>query len=1385
MNNYLQADEKGAEEMFERLAHLSPAKRALLELRLKKSMNERLTNESIPARKEKDATPLSFAQQRLWFLNQLDPESPFYNICVAWRFKGALNTSALQQALNTLVDRHETLRTTFALFDGEPIQKITQSLALGLLVTDLSGFDAEVRESSLQKLCAEEARWVFDLEKGPLLRCSLFLLEADNNVLMLNIHHIVSDGWSMEILSRDLFELYSAISTGKTPSLPALPIQYADYAKWQRDWFQGAVLEKQLNYWKKQLSGAPLFLELPTDRPRPLVQGFQGSRQSVILPGGLLEDLKALSRRAGATLFMTLLAAFQLLLHRYSGQEDILVGSPIAGRNRVEVDNLIGFFVNTIILRTDFSGNPTFIELLRQVREVSLEAYEHQDLPFEKLVEELKPERSLGYSPLVQVLFALQNMDRGLPEVSDLSVSRESIDISTAKFDLILFMYEVDTELHALLEYNTDLFDPATIVRMIGHFGNLLKGIASDPAQRLSDIPWLDESEYHRIVTEWNRTRSGYPKDLCVHQVFEEQAARTPDSVAVVSGNDRLTYAQLNTKADQVAHYLRLHGVGPEKRVGICVERSVEMVVGLLGILKAGGAYVPLDPAYPLERLSFMMEDAQIEMLLTQKKLIHRLSEFTGPVVSLDSPRELDIQGLTDNLRHADSADRLAYVMYTSGSTGKPKGVAVVHRGIVRLVKETNYVNLTSDEVILQFAPISFDASTFEIWGALLNGARLVIFPDHLPSLKELGDVLKQYRITTLWLTAGLFHQMVSNHLEGLKPVRQLLAGGDVLSPNIVKKALETLDECRLINGYGPTENTTFTCCHVMTDSRQVGDTVPIGRPISNTQVYILDKHLKPVPVGVTGELFIGGDGLARGYLNQPELTKEKFISNPFSEAPESRLYRSGDLVRYRPDGLIEFLGRKDTQVKIRGFRIELGEIEAVLMIHSSVREVAVAVREDMHGDKRIAAYVVLKPGKSLNTEALRAFVMEKLPEYMVPSAFVLLDALPLTSNGKVDRKALPALSDDQERSGRTYQAPRDSLEIQLVKIWEKTLSRRNIGINDNFFDLGGHSLLAIQVVSQTKKYLGKEIAVADLFKHPDIEHLAAFMRSEGWSSRFSLLIPFQPLGPKPPFFCLHGAVAEAANLIGLEQPFFGGFPHGFFGGRIPASVEEMAVEYLREIRIVQPEGPYYVGGYSLGGMVAFEVAQQLKRQGQKVALLVLIDATASSSSEKSLKPTKNNTGNTGGEWRLKGLRRYLTQVGKRFMELNAIEKIVYILKGVWRRIFVKTGIERKIKEYICRGCVSVGIPLSDSLRKFYRVYVFRRAARTYTTGKYYGHAVLFRTIKGKGNLHSYWTRHIETGLEIHDLPGGHFDIFEYPQVAMFSEKLKMCLEKAQNKAQE
>ncbi|MDY6852516.1 MAG: amino acid adenylation domain-containing protein, partial [Thermodesulfobacteriota bacterium] len=731
-----------------------------------------------------------------------------------------------------------------------------------------------------------------------------------------------------------------------------------------------------------------------------------------------------------------------------------------------------------------------------------------------------------------------------------------------------------------------------------------------------------------------------------------------------------------------------------------------------------------MDPAYPLERLSFMMEDAQIEMLLTQKKLIHRLPEFTGPVVSLDSPRKSDIQGLTDNLRHADSADQLAYVMYTSGSTGKPKGVAVVHRGIVRLVKETNYVNLTSDEVILQFAPISFDASTFEIWGGLLNGARLVIFPDHLPSLKELGDILKQYRITTLWLTAGLFHQMVSNHLEGLKPVRQLLAGGDVLSPNLVKKALETLDGCRLINGYGPTENTTFTCCHVMTDSRQVGDTVSIGRPISNTQVHILDKHLKPVPVGVTGELFIGGDGLARGYLNQPELTQEKFISNPFSEDPESRLYRSGDLVRYRPDGLIEFLGRKDTQVKIRGFRIELGEIEAVLMIHSSVREVAVAVRENMHGDKRIAAYVVLKPGKSLNTEVLRAFVMEKLPEYMVPSAFVLLDALPLTSNGKVDRKALPALSADQERLGRTYKAPRDSLEIQLVKIWEKTLSRGNIGITDNFFDLGGHSLLAIQVISQIKKYLGKEIAVADLFKHPDIEHLSAIMRSEGWSSRFSLLIPFQPLGSKPPFFCLHGAVAEAANLIGLEQPFFGGIPHGFFGGRIPASVEEIAAEYLREIRTVQPEGPYYVGGYSFGGMVAFEVAQQLKSQGQKVALLVLIDATESSDSEKSL---KNITKIMDGHRRLSRIRRKLNQVGKRFMELNAAEKIAYVLKGVWRRFFVKTGIERKMKEYICRGCVSVGIPLSDSLKKFYRSYVFLRVARIYTPRKYDGQAVLFQ----------------------------------------------------------
>ncbi len=942
----------------ERRSKLSPAKQALLEKRLRGEFKDDAKLQVIPRRAEQNLVPLSFAQQRLWFLDQLKPGSPFYNVPKAVRMSGALNVEALQRTLEALVARHESLRTTFASVESRTVQVITPSLSLGLPVVDLSDQPESEREAEALRLAAEEAFRPFDLSRGPLVRAILLRLSREDHVLLLTLHHIISDGWSMGVLFRELGALYEAFSQGRPSPLGELPIQYADYAVWQREWLRNEVLEKQLSYWKRQLGDNLPVLDLPTDHPRPPVQSFRGTYRHIALPKKLSAGIKALSQREGATLFMTLLAAFQTLLARYTGQDDVVVGSPIANRTRIETEGLIGFFVNTLVMRGDLSGDPTFRELLSRAKEVALGAYAHQDLPFEQLVEELQPERDLSNNPLFQVIFALQNARSSPLQLAGLTLSQLGVKRVTSKFDLALFMWEESEELKVTLEYSTDLFEAETITRMLGHFQNLLGGIVADPDQRLSQLSILSEAEQNQLVVEWNNTATEYPREKTVHQLFEEQVALRPDTLAVVFEDEQLTYRELNRRANQVAHYLQGRGVGPEVRVGMMIERSVEMVVGLLGILKAGGAYLPLDPAYPRERLSFMLEDAGVQVLLTQARLLDSVPAPNVEVVCIDSQWEAISTESTDNLSSGATAESLAYVIYTSGSTGRAKGVAVTNRSIVRLVRNTNYVDFTAEEVFLQFAPVSFDASTFELWGCLLNGARLVVFPAHTPSLEELSRVLIAERITTLWLTAGLFHQMVDGHVDGLRGVRQLLAGGDVLSVSHVEKLLREVPQCRLINGYGPTENTTFTCCHTIMTGTPLNGSVPIGRPVANTQVYVLDGRLQPVPVGVPGELYIGGDGLARGYLNRPELTTERFIAHPFSDEAEGRLYRTGDQVRYLKDGTLEFLGRLDSQVKVRGYRIELEEIEAVLSEHTRVEQAIVIAREDGVGDKRLIAYV-------------------------------------------------------------------------------------------------------------------------------------------------------------------------------------------------------------------------------------------------------------------------------------------------------------------------------------------------------------------------------------------------------------------------------------------
>jgi amino acid adenylation domain-containing protein/non-ribosomal peptide synthase protein (TIGR01720 family) len=1047
--------------------------------------------------------PLSFAQQRLWFLDQLDPGSITYLVPVAKRLQGVLHIQALDRSLQALIQRHEILRTTFEEKNGYPLQIVHPATSLPLPLTDLSGLTDKSRMAEARRLVYQEAHQPCNLSEGPLLRMHLLRLGPNDHIVLQTMHHIITDGWSSSLFICELAILYRAFVHDQVPPLAPLSIQYADYALWQQQWLQGATLQAHLHYWQKQLANVPV-LELPTDYPRPPAQTFRGDLLSICLPDDLHQKLMALSQREGVTLFITLLAAFQVLLMRYSGQTDIAVGSSIANRTHAELENLLGFFVNTMVLRTDLSGNPSFTELLKRVREVALGAYAHQDVPFEQVVEVLQPERHLDRSPLFQVMFTFENVPKTTSILEGLTLSDFFDEPTGAKFDLTVVMDETARNLDCRIEYNADIFAASTMKRLLAQWQILLESIVAAPQRRLSDLSFLIHEEKHLLLHEWNTKITAFPEHACIHDLFEMQAAERSDAVSVVFDGCHITYAVLNQRANSVAHRLHRLGIGPDVLVGISVERSLEMIIGILGILKAGGAFLPLDPSYPHTRLVLLLENAGVSTVVTQERFVPQWSSLSLHVVSLDedwSPTSEHI------LRRNASAENLAYVMYTSGSTGTPKGVMVPHRAVVRLVKGNTFARLDAHEVFLQAAPLGFDASTFEIWGCLLNGGRLVVFPPFQPTLDELSSVLRQEAVTTLWLTAGLFHQMVEEQLDALLQVKHLLAGGDVLSVEHVKRVLQEDSGIILINGYGPTENATFTCCYPMITWEQIGNSVPIGYPIANTSVYILDAFLQPVPIGVTGELYTGGYGMARGYFNEPGWTAEKFIPHPFEVG--TRLYRTGDLARYLPDGTIEFLGRVDRQVKIRGYRIEQGEIEVVLGQHLSVHECIVLERKNEHGDSYLVAYVTGEDG-TLESSSLRAYLRERVPEYMVPQFFVALQVFPLTPNGKVDRRALPA---PENVVVDAVVAPRTPIEQSLAQIWEEVLEQPAVSIHANFFEIGGHSLLATRLISRIRAVFLIELPLRILFEKPTISELAQHVQQALREDRKE---DVPPLGPMP-----------------------------------------------------------------------------------------------------------------------------------------------------------------------------------------------------------------------------------------------------------------------------
>jgi len=1805
---------------------------------------------SIPLRPtaRKRFSSLSFAQQRLWFLNQLAPENPFYNVPAAVRLSGQLNLFALEQAFNVIASRHEALRTTFISVEGQPAQAIAHKLNLPLAVTDLQAIPVTEREAIAQRLATEEAQQPFDLTTGPLLRVKLLKLHETEYVLLLTLHHIISDGWSIGVLIRELGLHYTALIEGHPASLPELPIQYVDFAHWQREWLQGEVMESQLTYWRQQLKDVPV-LNLPLDHPRPSVQTYRGAIELLELPQSSLEALEALSQQEGVSLFMTLLAAFQTLLYRYTGQEDIPVGSPIANRNHSQLEGLIGFFVNSLVLRSDLSGNPTFRELLARVREVALGAYAHQDLPFEKLVEELQPTRDLSQNPLFQVVFALQNAPMEHLELPGLALKPVKFDPGTTRFDLEFHLWERTQGLSGLWQaqsdglsgfvaYSTDLFDRATIIRMLGHFQMLLEGIVTNPETRLTDFSIMSAAERQQLLVEWNNTQAEYA-DACVHQLFEAQVERTPDALAVVFADEQLTYWALNQRANQLAHYLQQLGVGPEVLVGLCVDRSLEVVVGVLGILKAGGTYVPLDPEYPSDRLGFMLTDTQVPILLTQSWLVEKLPSQTQ-VICLDRWELFDSQS-QDAPDSAVTPESLAYVIYTSGSTGKPKGVLIQHRGLCNVSQtQTQALSLGQESRILQFSSLSFDASVFEMLMAFGSGGTLYLIPQpaRLPGTALL-QFLRDNGITHAILPPAVLAVLPAEDLPALQTV---ISGGEACSSDIVERWARGR---QFFNAYGPTEATIWATLAQLT---QASGKPTIGRPVANTQIYILDTDLRPVPIGVAGELYIGGDGLARGYLNRPELTAERFIPHPFG-AVGARLYRTGDLARYRVDGNLEFLGRIDDQVKVRGYRIELGEVQTALSQHPAVREAVVIAPEDASQDKRLIAYVALQDGgqdftlesqleeeqvnqwqslynqtycqandsdQTFNTigwnssytgqpipplqmrewlsdrvqqilalkpnrvleigcgtglmlfqiapycaqywgtdfsqasldyiqrqlatqqlpqvkllqkmatdfegvdaaafdavilnsvvqyfpnveyllcvlkgavravaaggfifigdvrslpllsafhasvhlyradstderlqlqqrlqqsifeepelavdpqffwalraqcpeisyvqiqlprgrhhnemtqfrynvllhietetpsyadngiwldwtkdqltlskvrqhleavqpetlgitgipnartiaavktaewlssaegpktagrmrEALeslvelainpqdwwdleappytidicwsaspdcydvtfvrhelpgvisvplaqqvdlsrpwqtyanqplqarfarqlvpqlRSYLLQKLPEYMVPSAFVVLESLPLTASGKVNRRALP-VPDCVQPLAEGHVAPRSPVEVTLVEIWAELLRLKQVSIHDNFFELGGHSLLATQMASRVRDACGVEVPLHSLFKAPTIAQLATVIeelktnnakklapaivpldRAAHRRLRFSLageqavplgrhdrnptsletealswspLVPLQSAGSKRPFFCVHpifGVVFPYYELACQfrDQPFYGLQPFGLNGEPPSTRIEDMAEQYIQAIRTVQPQGPYLLGGWSFGGLVAFEMAQQLQRAGQQVALLALIDTPAPITCNK---PSFYSN-----------LKFLLTTVVR--STLPFLHDYFYLLTArrqsqghrsppdsrQYGSRLPKIGLFKSWGSGLKWAAIVNLMPEEPRLRLLDEITVLpmlrvfsanSQAAYRYVPKAYPNNITLFKASEPSGDEDSTsgWSELAAGGVEVHQVPGNHLTMLREPHVQVVAKQLRKCIEKAQ-----
>ncbi|WP_045055626.1 non-ribosomal peptide synthetase [Aliterella atlantica] len=1288
--------------------------------------------------------PASFAQQRLWFLCQLAPNNPFYNVSAAIRLNGYLNINALEQTFNEIVRRHEVLRTTFEMVEGQLNQVVAEEASLTFKFIDLRYQAAKEQDTEVRQKAIALSQRPFDLAADLLLRVTLFQLNATEHILLLSLHHIIADGWSIGVLISEISTLYTTFDAGKDSPLPDLPIQYADFAYWQREHLQGEVLESQLAYWRSQLANLPT-LNLPSDRPRPAIPSYKGATQPLELSNSLSTSLELLSQEVGATLFMTLLAAFQILMSRYTGQTDIVVGSPIANRHRAEIEPLIGFFVNNLVLRTDLAGNPTFKEVLLRVKAATLGAYAHQDLPFEKLVE-LQP-RDLSRHPLFQVAIAFANTPITALDLPNLTLSQFEFDEGTSKLDLELHFWNL-AGIKGKAIYNTDLFDRDTICRIIGHFQTLLSEIVANPDKKIADLNILPAAERQQLLNQWNNIAIG---NRCIHELFIEQANKTPDAIAISYENEQITYQELDKRSNQLAHYLQKLGVAPEIIVGICLKRSPNAIIAILGILKAGGAYLPLDPAYPPERLQSTIEDAQVSILLTQQSSIQPNCRQIY-IDDWSAIAQASQQAVISNV----SNKNLAYVIYTSGSTGKPKGVLVEHGGLSNLAQaQMQTFNLKSESRILQFASLSFDASIFEIIMALTVGATLYIVSESARLGTALLDYIQQHSITHATLPPAVLKNLTPRELPTLQT---LIVAGEACTAEIVANWAKGR---RFFNAYGLTETTVWSTV------AEIKDRISIGCAIANTQIYILDEHLQPVPIGIPGEIYIGGIGVARGYLHQPELTAEKFIPNPhvesFIQNPQfHRLYKTGDIARYLPDGNIEFIGRHDNQVKIRGYRIELGEVENLLSQHPAIKTAAVT-----NTDKQLTACIVFQPNLTATTVQLQQFLQQKLPNYAIPSAYVVLPTLPLTNSSKIDRNALKALNIDKLE--HSYIAPRTPTETTITKIWEQILKLEQVGVEDNFFALGGDSLLAVNLLEQINRQFEQNIPLSALFSSPTIAQFAPLIENN-YTEHWSPVVPLQPKGANLPFFCVHpifGVVLpyyELACQLGTQQPFYGLQALGLDGGHQPlTSIEEMAACYIKAMRQVQAQGPYQIGGWSFGGLLAFEMAQQLQQLGEKVSLLAIIDTRS---------PISANQPSFWAGWS--------------FLVTTATRSIYPFLLDYW------SIISDRFPKSLKRKTISSLLPQETKLRMLDELTVHRllqvfaansRATLKYVPQKYSGAIALFtsNSFKDKHDPTLGWSQIAASGVEVHNIPGNHLSMLKQPHIQVLAEKLYQYLAKNSN----